>query len=129
MRQPYSEKEVLADALTAEKTATDHYNTFANECVHENVRNAILDCLDKEHAIQQDVFNIMHGKGYYPTPAAEMQKVDEAKQKYSQCMNQDTKNQLKVKNGIEPSAPGTGCISPKILYHISTDIFRTETLQ
>ena len=78
MQQPYSEKEVLADALTAEKTATDHYNTFANECVHENVRNAILDCLDKEHAI--------HGKGYYPTPAAEMQKVDEAKQKYSQCM-------------------------------------------
>ena len=78
MQQPYSEKEVLADALTAEKTAT--------ECVHENVRNAILDCLDKEHAIQQDVFNIMHGKGYYPTPAAEMQKVDEAKQKYSQCM-------------------------------------------
>ena len=74
MQQPYSEKEVLADALTAEKTATDHYNTFANECVHENVRNAILDCLDKEHAIQQDVFNIMHGKGYYPTPAAEMQK-------------------------------------------------------
>ena len=65
MQQPYSEKEVLADALTAEKTATDHYNTFANECVHENVRNAILDCLDKEHAIQQDVFNIMHGKGYY----------------------------------------------------------------
>ena len=49
MQQPYSEKEVLADALTAEKTATDHYNTFANECVHENVRNAILDCLDKEH--------------------------------------------------------------------------------
>ena len=47
MQQPYSEKEVLADALTAEKTATDHYNTFANECVHENVRNAILDCLDK----------------------------------------------------------------------------------
>ena len=86
MQQPYSEKEVLADALTAEKTATDHYNTFANECVHENVRNAILDCLDKEHAIQQDVFNIMHGGGYYPTPAAEMQKVDEAKQKYSQCM-------------------------------------------
>ena len=38
MQQPYSEKEVLADALTAEKTATDHYNTFSNECVHENLR-------------------------------------------------------------------------------------------
>ena len=29
MQQPYSEKEVLADALTAEKTATDHYNNPA----------------------------------------------------------------------------------------------------
>ena len=84
--QIYTDKEILADALTAEKAATNNYNAFANECVHENVRNAILDCLDKEHAIQQDVFNIIHGKGYYPTPAAEMQKVDEAKQKYSQCM-------------------------------------------
>lgn len=85
MEQLYSEKEVLADALTAEKTATTLYNTFANECVHENVRCAILDCLEKEHSIQQDVFEMMHGKGYYPTPAAETQKVDEAKQRFSQC--------------------------------------------
>ena len=45
MEQVYSEKEVLADALTAEKSATNNYNTFSNECVHEDVRNAILDCL------------------------------------------------------------------------------------
>ena len=85
-QQPYSEKEVLADALATEKVTTEHYNQFANECVHENVRNAILDCLDKEHAIQQDVFEMMHSKGYYPTPEAEKQKVEEAKQKFSQCV-------------------------------------------
>lgn len=78
----YSEKEMLADALTAEKTATTLYNTFSNECVHENVRGAILDCLQKEHAIQNQVFNMMHDRGYYPTPSAETQKVDEAKQKF-----------------------------------------------
>lgn len=82
----YSEKEVLADALTAEKTATEHYNLFANECVHENVKNAILDCLDKERTIQSEVFNLMHDRGYYPTPKADSQKVSEAKQKFSQCM-------------------------------------------
>lgn len=87
MQQPlYSEKEVLADALTAEKTATNNYNTFSNECVHENVRNAILDCLEKEHDIQQEVFNMMHDRGFYPTPSADSQKVEEAKQKYQQCM-------------------------------------------
>lgn len=87
-QQIYSEKEVLADALTAEKTATEHYNIWANECVHSGVRDTILDCLSKEHNIQQDVFNIMHGKGFYPTPAAQTQKVEEAKQKFSQCAQQ-----------------------------------------
>ena len=87
-QNPYSEKEVLADALSAEKAATEHYNMFANECVHTNVRDTILDCLSKEHAIQQDVFNMMHAKGYYPTPDAQSQKVEEAKQKFSQCAQQ-----------------------------------------
>lgn len=82
----YSEKEVLADALTAEKAATNNYNNFSNECVHDNVRNAILDCLEKEHDIQQEVFTMMHDRGFYPTPSADSQKVEEAKQKYQQCM-------------------------------------------
>ena len=87
MQQPlYSEKEVLADALSAEKSATTLYNTFSNECVHENVRNAILDCLEKEHDIQQEVFNMMHDRGFYPTPSSDTQKMEEAKQKYQQCM-------------------------------------------
>ena len=29
--QVYTDKEILGDALTAEKTATNNYNTFANE--------------------------------------------------------------------------------------------------
>lgn len=86
MQEIYSEKEVLADALAAEKTATDHYNTFANECVHANVRDAILHCLEQEHSIQQDVFEMMHSRGFYPTPEAEEKKVETAKQKFSQCV-------------------------------------------
>ncbi len=86
MEQLYTDKEVLADALSAEKTATTHYNTFANECVHQSVRSAILHCLEQEHEIQRDVFEVMHQKGFYPTPAAEEKKVAEAKQKYGQSM-------------------------------------------
>lgn len=82
----FSEKEILADALAAEKTATDHYNTFANECVHDNVRAAILKCLDEEHDIQKSVFDEMHARGYYPTPAAESTKVEQVKQKFQQCV-------------------------------------------
>ena len=82
----YSEKEILADALASEKTATDHYNTFANECVHDRVRNAILKCLEDEHEIQKNVFDEMHSRGYYPTPAADSTKLDQVKQKFGQCV-------------------------------------------
>ena len=47
--QIYTDKEILADALTAEKAATNNYNAFANECVHDSVRDAILHCLEQEH--------------------------------------------------------------------------------
>lgn len=82
----FSEKEILADALEAEKQATGYYNTFSNECVHNSVRNAILKCLEEEHDIQQSVFEEMHARGYYPTPAAEASKVDQLKQKFAQCV-------------------------------------------
>lgn len=79
----FSEKEVLSDALNTEKTATDHYNSFANECLHESVRHTMLHCLEQEHDIQQDLFEIMHAKGYYPTPAAEDKKIQNAVQTFA----------------------------------------------
>lgn len=84
MNSCFSDKEILSDALSAEKAATNNYNTFSNECVHENVRHAILHCLTQEHDIQQDIFEMMHAKGYYPTPAADEKKVKEAIQTFSQ---------------------------------------------
>lgn len=84
MAQQFSEKEILADALAAEKNATNHFNTFSNECLHEDVRKTALRILEQEHAIQQDVFCMMHEKGYYPVCAAQEQKVADAKQKFSQ---------------------------------------------
>lgn len=86
MQEIYTDKEILTDALSAEKAATGNYNTFANECIHDNVRNAILHCLEQEHSIQVDVFNMMHARGLYPTPTAEQQKIDDAKQKFAQCV-------------------------------------------
>ena len=74
MNEVYTEKEILGDALNSEKNATTLYNLGANECVHDNLRETMLDLLAKEHDIQVDVFNQMHTMGYYPTPAAEAKK-------------------------------------------------------
>ncbi|MEI3339996.1 MAG: spore coat protein [Eubacterium sp.] len=82
--QGFTDKEILGDGLSAQKATTERFNNFANECVHENVRNVMLKILDQEHSIQTEVFNMMHQRGYYQTPAAEEKKVQDAKQKFAQ---------------------------------------------
>lgn len=82
MEQLYTEKEILGDALTTEKTSTSNYNMYSNECVHKEVRDVMLDLLAKEHEIQDDVFKMMHERGFYKTPEADDKKVDEAKMTY-----------------------------------------------
>lgn len=46
------------------------------------VRDSFLSLLDEEHLIQADVFDEMHKRGWYPTPAAEQQKIQQARQKF-----------------------------------------------
>lgn len=82
----YTDKEILGDALAAQKAATGQFNMSANECVHEDVRKTMLHILSQEHDIQQDVFKMMHSQGFYPTPAADDQKLSQVKQQYSQCV-------------------------------------------
>ena len=38
----YTEKEILGDALATQKTTTANFNTYANECVHEDIRQTGL---------------------------------------------------------------------------------------
>ena len=84
----YKEKEILGDALAAQKSATNLFNMSSNECVHEGLRTTMLDILADEHTMQQDVFCSMHERGFYPTPDAQQSKIDEAKQKYSASFKQ-----------------------------------------
>lgn len=82
--QQYTDKEILGDGLSTQKATTDLFNTASNECVHDNVRSTMLKILEQEHIIQNEVFNMMHDRGYYETPAADEKKVQEAQQKFSQ---------------------------------------------
>lgn len=82
----YTEKEILGDALSSQKATTELFNKASNECVHEDIRETLLDILEEEHEIQQDVFVMMHDKGMYPTPEADDKKVQQLKQQYQQCV-------------------------------------------
>ena len=86
--QVYTDKEVLGDGLCAQKSSTNLFNMSANECTHDQLRATMLNILSEEHKIQEGVFNMMHQRGFYETPAADEAKVQQAKQKFSQGFKQ-----------------------------------------
>ncbi|MBQ8662396.1 MAG: spore coat protein [Eubacterium sp.] len=82
--QCYTDKEILADGLSAQKATTSLFNQNVNECVHDNLRSTMMKILAEEHLIQVDVFNLMHARGFYETPAADEKKISAAAQKFAQ---------------------------------------------
>ncbi len=82
--QGFTDKEILCDGLSAQKATTAIFNTCANECANAQLRDTMMKILEQEHSIQYEVFNMMHQRGLYETPAAQEQKVQQAKQKFAQ---------------------------------------------
>jgi len=81
--QYIGEKEILQDGLISQKHVTESYNTFAGECVNEQLRSTFLRILDEEHAIQANMFCTLQSNGWYQVEPAQQQKVDQARQKFS----------------------------------------------
>ena len=77
--QDFTDKEILGDGLSTQKSTTEKFNTFAGE-------GTMMKILEQEHSISTDVFNMMHQRGMYETPPAEEKKIMEAKQKFSQSV-------------------------------------------
>jgi spore coat protein CotF len=78
-----TEKEMLQDGMISQKLITESYNTFAGECVNEQLRGAFLNILDDEHRIQADLFCSLQSNGWYQVEPAEQQKIQKARQKFS----------------------------------------------
>ena len=81
--QLLTEKEILQDCLSSQKLAAATYNTFAGECVNEQLRTTMLNILDEEHKMQADIFSCMQSHGWYQVEQADRQKIEQAKQKFS----------------------------------------------
>ena len=82
--QYMGDKEILQDGLISDTATTEIYTTFAGECVNEQLRSTFLNILDDEHTIQADVFCAMQSRGWYAVESADAQKVQQARQKFSQ---------------------------------------------
>jgi len=81
--QNFGDKEMLTDVLASQKFITDGYNTSANESMTPKLRCDFVNILNEEHQIQSEVFTEMHNRGWYPVEAADQNKINQARQKYS----------------------------------------------
>lgn len=83
MNKPsFCDQDILTDMLSTQKFVTDGYNTFTNECATPAVKTDFMNILSEEHNMQSEVFTEMQKRGWYPTEAADQNKVNQAKQKY-----------------------------------------------
>ena len=80
--QGFADKDMMTDVLSSQKNITGVYNNYANECACPSLKTDMMNILNEEHQIQHDVFTEMQKRGWYQTEAAEITKINEAKQKY-----------------------------------------------
>lgn len=83
MQAKFGDKEILTDVLSSQKFVTDGYNTFANECATPALRADFMNILNEEHQIQNEIFTEMQTRGWYPVEAADQNKINQARQKYT----------------------------------------------
>ena len=87
MNTPFNDKERLNDALSSQKQMTADYNSFANESATPEVVSKVMEILREEHDIQRDMWCEMNSRGWYPTEAADDNKLNGVKSKYSTMAN------------------------------------------
>lgn len=76
------DQDIMDDMLSSEKAMTGLFNTFANECVHQTLRNDMLNILRENHMIQADLFTEMQKRGWYNPPAADQQMINQDRTKF-----------------------------------------------
>lgn len=73
----FGDREMMEDLLSSQKSVTGAYNTAANECAGNGLKNEFMTILGEEHRIQMDLFTEMNKRGWYPVEQAEQQKVQQ----------------------------------------------------
>lgn len=77
------DRELMERELVLMKGVTDLYLHGTIESETKEVHEAFQCALEESLNIQNHIYNLMKEKGWYPTEAAEQQKIDMVKQKYN----------------------------------------------
>ena len=77
------DQEVLTDLVLTEKKMSANYDSFASECVNTKLRDTFVEMLAQSHETQTRLFMTAQQKGWYQVEQAPVQKVDQARQKFT----------------------------------------------
>ena len=77
------DQEVITDLMLTEKKMSANYDTYASECVNTQLRDTFLKMLTQSHETQSRLFSTAQQKGWYQVEQAPTQKVDQARQKFT----------------------------------------------
>lgn len=77
-----SEKDLMTDWLTAEKSLVGSYATFLTELSNNKLRDTVKCCMESAADRQFEVYSKMSEKGFYATEPAESGKVTTEKSKF-----------------------------------------------
>ena len=78
-----NDQERVTDMILSEKKMTPNYNTFAAECVDDQLRNEYLNILNKSHQTQNALFKAAQAKGWYTVEQAPQSKISESYNKFN----------------------------------------------
>lgn len=77
------DQEVMTDLMLTEKKMSANYDTYASECVNTQLRDTFVKMLTQSHETQSRLFSTAQQKGWYQVEQAPAQKVDQARQKFT----------------------------------------------
>lgn len=83
-----NDRDLMEDVLLILKGAGDLYLHGTIESSTLNVHSTFEKVLNDTLCMQNEVYNAMSQKGWYPTQPADQQQIDQVKQQYAQAANQ-----------------------------------------
>lgn len=84
----FSDRDRINDLLSSEKYLTTGYIISLNEMINPQIYQTVKQILNETHDFQHQLFTAMQQKGWYDTPSAQQQEIEQAKQKFSNYRTQ-----------------------------------------
>ena len=78
----FKDQQIAGDVLSSQKSTTSLYNKFALEANMPKLHDDFMKILTQEHEMQNEMFELMKEKDWYPLEFAESKKIEEAKKTF-----------------------------------------------